>query len=156
MKEILDKSNQLIISAPSNVTNLYINVFDQITGQTRLFIAEKNEDNNEFTLDLSYIVSAAIEDDERNVLISKPILLNINPTLEEQLGEDVVNDIKEEIEKQTTFDYLADLSNSKLITSYNLVNSFFDYNNVYNPLTIAKIDFSSDKYKCNIVSSSRK
>lgn len=156
LKEILDKSNQLIISAPSNVTNLYINVFDQITGQTRLFIAEKNEDNNEFTLDLSYIVSAAIEDDERNVLISKPILLNINPTLEEQLGEDVVNDIKEEIEKQTTFDYLADLSNSKLITSYNLVNSFFDYNNVYNPLTIAKIDFSSDKYKCNIVSSSRK
>ena len=144
----------LTINGPTGISNLYINVFDQITGQTHL---TQIDDNGDFNFDFNYIkTGGAIEGDERNVLISKPILLNINPILESQL-KDSVNDIVTEIKtNQTTFDYLGDLSASKLIDSYDLVNSFFDYNNVYNPLTIAKIDFSKDKFNCNIVASSRK
>lgn len=91
-------------------------------------------------------------------------MLDINPELQKELGSlensdekgTTLSKILEQIKKETTFDYLAQLSNSKLITSYDLINSFFDYNNVYNPITIAKIDFSSDSFKCNIVASSRK
>ena len=143
----------LTISGPKNISNLYINVFDQITGQTHL---TQIDDEGNFEFDFKYIKDLAIDGDERNVLISKPILLNINPILESQLP-DSVNDIITEIKtNQTTFDYLGELSASKLIDSYDLVNSFFDYNNVYNPLTITKIDFSKDKFNCNIVASSRK
>ena len=96
------------------------------------------------------------ERDSYNIFISTPILLNLNPLLETQIKPDTLTKILDKIKERTDFDYLADLSNSKLINSYDLVNSFFDYNNVYNPLTIAKIDFSSDVFKCNIVASSRK
>lgn len=91
-------------------------------------------------------------------------MLDINPELQKELSSlentdeegTTLSKILGEIKKENTFDYLAQLSNSKLITSYDLINSFFDYNNVYNPITIAKIDFSSDSFKCNIVASSRK
>lgn len=91
-------------------------------------------------------------------------MLDINPELQKELSSlessnekgTTLSKILEQIKKETAFDYLAQLSNSKLITSYDLINSFFDYNNVYNPITIAKIDFSSDSFKCNIVASSRK
>ena len=91
-------------------------------------------------------------------------MLGINSELQKELNSlensdekgTTLSKILKEIETETTFDYLAQLSNSKLITSYDLINSFFDYNNVYNPITIAKIDFSSDSFKCNVVASSRK
>ena len=158
LKETLD-NNILIIKGPLNIDNLYINVFDQITEETHLFNIEKDTDGSyNFKLDLSYINNKAQDNDDRYVLISKPILLDINPLLDKQLNEIVLKNIISQISKTSAnkFDYLAPLNTSKLISNYDLINSFFDYNNVYNKLTIAKIDFGKDKFNCNIVTSSRK
>lgn len=159
LKEILPSSNILTLSAPKDISNIYINVFDQQSHQTHLFPCQ----DGTVKIDLSYIYGNKYSDD-LNILISTPVMLDINSELQKELNSlDNSNEkgitlskILEEIKKETTFDYLAPLSNSKLITSYNLINSFFDYNNVYNPITIAKIDFSSDSFRCNIVASSRK
>lgn len=146
-------SNILTIDAPQNIDNIYINIFNQYNSETILKKAEGGKWTFNFT---DKIPDEGQERESYNIFISTPILLNLNPLLEKQIKPDTLTKILGKIEQRTDFDYLADLSNSKLIDSYDLINSFFDYNNIYNPLTIAKIDFSSDVFKCNIVASSRK
>lgn len=130
---------------------LYVNVFNNQTGTTTLVKSE----NNKLTLDFSALSGRDVPKD-KGVSISMPTILIINPLLKEGLNnnEDALNNILDTIKKYNTFDYLAELSNSKLISSYDVVNSFFDYNNVYNPLTIGRINFRDSEF--NIVASSRK
>ena len=160
-KDILPADSKLILSMPGDISNIYVNVFDQQSGQTHLFHSQQGK----VEIDLSYISWEGEKyNGDLNILISTPVMLDINSELQKELSSlgnsdekgTTLSKIVDEIKKETTFDYLAQLSNSKLITSYDLINSFFDYNNVYNPITIAKIDFSSDSFKCNIVASSRK
>ena len=160
-KDILPDDSKLILNMPADISNIYVNVFDQQSGQTHLFHSQQGK----VEIDLSYISwSGQDYNKDLNILISTPVILNINSELQSELSRlensdekgNTLSKILAEIAKETTFDYLADLSNSKLISSYDLINSFFDYNNVYNPITLAKIDFNSDKFKCNIVASSRK
>lgn len=130
---------------------LYVNVFNNQTGTTTLVKSE----NNKLTLNFSTLSGSDVPID-KGVAISVPTILVINPLLKEGLNnnEDILNNILDTIKKYNTFDYLAELSNSKLISSYDVVNSFFDYNNVYNPLTIGRINFRDSEF--NIVASSRK
>ena len=53
------------------------------------------------------------------------------------------------------FDWLGKRNNSKIISSYNPLYSFFDTNNIYNQLTLAKIDFTEGVSEFNIVGSSK-
>lgn len=130
---------------------LYVNVFNNQTGTTTLVKSE----NNKLTLDFSALSGRDVPKD-KGVSISIPTILIINPLLKEGLNnnEDALNNILDTIKNYNTFDYLAELSNSKLISSYDVVNSFFDYNNIYNPLTIGRINFRDSEF--NIVASSRK
>lgn len=147
------ENNKLTIDAPKSIDNIYINIFNQYNAETILKKVEGGKWEFDFT---GKIPEEGNKRESYNIFISTPILLNLNPLLETQIKPDTLTKILGKIEQRTDFDYLADLSNSKLIDSYDLINSFFDYNNIYNPLTIAKIDFSSDVFKCNIVASSRK
>ena len=134
---------------------LYVNVFNNQTGTTTLVKNVEEDGKNTLTLDFSALSGKDVLKD-KGVAISVPTILVINPLLKEGLNnnEDILNNILDTIKKYNTFDYLAELSNSKLISSYDVVNSFFDYNNVYNPLTIGRINFRDSEF--NIVASSRK
>lgn len=168
-QQILDGDDTLTIEVPENLTGLYINVFDQFTAETHLF----QSGGGVIEIDVGYIYDAinayateqGLTDEEKktlfesyNIVISIPILLYINPLITSALGDDadsIMQVILDEIaENYPQFDYLADLSNSKLITAYDPIDSFFDGNNVYNPITIPKIDF--DNSQISIVASSRK
>ena len=134
---------------------LYVNIFNNQNGVTELVKNEEAEGENTLTLDFSALKDATIED--KGVTISVPTMLAINPLLKEGLSGDdgtTLTKILDAIKEYDTFDYLAELSNSKLISSYDIVNSFFDYNNIYNPLTIGRINFKDSEF--NIVASSRK
>lgn len=134
---------------------LYVNIFNNQTGTTTLVKNVEKDGQNTLTLDFSTLSGSDVPID-KGVAISIPTILNINPLLMEGLSnnEDILNNILDTIKKYNTFDYLAELSNSKLISSYDVVNSFFDYNNIYNPLTIGRINFRDSEF--NIVASSRK
>lgn len=134
---------------------LYVNMFNNQTGTTTLVKNVEEDGKNTLTLDFSALSGSDVLND-KSVAISIPTILNINPLLMEGLNnnEAIFNNILDTIKKYNTFDYLAELSNSKLISSYDVVNSFFDYNNVYNPLTIGRINFRDSEF--NIVASSRK
>lgn len=154
IKSILT-GNKLSITVPSDL-DIYINLFDTSTAKTVLNPTVSEDGARVITLDLTAIANA--HDETTRVYITVPKVLHINPILQSELdkgGNNVMQRILDTIStKYTNFDYLAPLSNSKIISSYDPVNSFFDYNNVYNPLTIGKIDFKECNF--NIVASSRK
>ena len=157
IKQILTGStdNKLKITVPSDL-DIYINLFDTLTAKTILNPAVSEGTHKVITLDLADVVKK--DDNTIRVYITVPKILHINPILKSELdkgGNGVMKRILDTISANyTNFDYLAPLSNSKIISSYDPVNSFFDYNNVYNPLTIGKIDFKECNF--NIVASSRK
>ena len=154
LNDILNTDHKLVLDMPIGIDNIYINVFDNDTAQTSLINCESSEKENTITLDFSNIVDSK---KDVNVIISVPTLLNINPLLKEKLDKDkgALESITSTIETNyKDFDYLAELNSSKLIDSYDVVNSFFDYNNIYNSLTLPKIDFENSEFK--IVASSRK
>ena len=153
LKDILT-GGKLTLNMPVNINNIDINIFDNDTGQTSLIKCIFSGDNstNTITLDFNNILTSK---KDVNVIISVPTLLNINPLLEEKLDKGALTGIIETIETTyKDFDYLAELNSSKLIDSYDVINSFFDYNNIYNSLTLPKIDFENSEFK--IVASSRK
>lgn len=156
-----ESGTSLVLSVPANL-NLYVNVFDQFTGETHLSGPASSQT---LTVDLSYLQKYLDEtSSDKKILISVPQLLTLNPSLVEALDTGDSASVTDKIiqylkDNYKTYDYLAPLNNSKIISSYDILNSFFDYNNVYNPLTIAKIDFGSGEKSgsnFNIVASSRK
>lgn len=156
---VADKGNKLTIDVPSDL-DLYINVFNNRTGKTVLEPVVQGDDAGTITLDFTELAEqiGGQDDGTTRIYITVPRVLHINPVLQQELdkgGNNVMQGILNTISTNyTNFDYLAPLSNSKIISSYNQVNSFLDYNNVYNPLTIGKIDFKECNF--NIVASSRK
>lgn len=136
--------------------DLYISVFNNYNFKTDLYEAIKSGDEAYILLDFSdlYKELSLEEWNQYAVYISLPKNLAINPLLSSELDEDTLTRIKNKLSKHTTFDYLGVLNSAKLIGSYDLINSFFDYNNLYNPFTIEKIDFDNSEF--TIVGSSRK
>lgn len=134
---------------------LYVNIFNNANGVTELVKNKEEEGENTLTLNFSALKGEDVAGD-KGVSISVPTMLVVNPLLEKGLGnnEGTLTKILDTIKTYTRFDYLAELSNSKLISSYDVVNSFFDYNNIYNPLTIGRINFRDSEF--NIVASSKK
>ena len=147
----------------NNVDDVYINVWNSYNGKTILegkgpdsFII-LNFGSNEGIVNLKDLTTEEVEELKNySIYISAPRQLKLSSWLDElgEKKEDILNEIK--VKSDNTFDYLAPLNNSKLITSYTPLYSFFDYNNIYNILTIAKIDFESNNSSFNIVASSRK
>ena len=135
----------------SNVDDMYFNIFDTVTGNTKLYqcTEEDNNNNNYFELDLNEFLDST----GNNILyVTKPkILKTVNYI--ETLGKDKITKIKEELDKISNFDYIGPRNSSKLINSYNPLYSFFDPNNVYNRLTLAKINFDLSEF--NVVGSSK-
>ena len=150
-------ANEVDLSAAAlaelkNNSNLYYNVYNYIVDSagtlnnaSGTFLMKNatvlcNLDNlKEADLKSSYIY------------ISKPKNLDLyNYLKENNISEEM---IQKSIEGNTDFDWLGERNSSKLITSYQPLYSFFDPNNIYNKLTLAKIDF--DKSEFNIVGSSK-
>ena len=156
-----ETSTSIDVTLNSSLNDVYINVFNTRNSKTLLL---KPSDDNKITLNFGSGDNSIVDLSETGVnwsnyklYLTVPKKLKLATWLSE-LDQSVQGTILDVIKTNSdnTFDYLEPLSNSKLITSYTPIYSFFDYNNVYNPLTIAKIDFSKDKFNCNIVASSRK
>ena len=161
----LDKiqTKTIEITLNASLKDVYVNVFNTYNSKTLLL---KPDSSNKIVLNFSGDDSIVNLDEtlsegdtwaNYNLYLTVPKKLELASWTSELNGdtiESILNGVKSS--SNNTFDYLEPLSNSKLITSYTPIYSFFDYNNVYNPLTIAKIDFSSEQSSFNIVASSRK
>lgn len=156
LSEIVDDDYTLTIEC--NQTDLYISVFDSALQETHLSQGdgEKIVLNFEYLLDEAESGISPDDYDKYQIYISVPKNLVVNPLLSSELEEDTISRIIEGVETvgKNKFDYLGTLNSAKLINSYDLINSFFDYNNVYNELTIEKLDFDNSEF--NITGSSKK
>lgn len=88
-----------------------------------------------------------------NLYISKISNLNLNSSFREQ-SEEFQTLLLKKLENYNNVDFIAEKNQSKLITSYTPLYSFYDSNNIYNKLTLSKIDFDSSEF--NIVGGSKK
>lgn len=161
IKEKVGEKTTIEIVLNNSLQDVYVNVFNTYNSRTLLL---KPDDNNEIILNFDSSENAIVDLNDTsvewgnyNLYLTIPKKLKLADWLSE-LETKTVQSILEKITESSdnTFDYLEPLSNSKLITSYTPIYSFSDYNNIYNPLTIAKIDFSSGESSFNIVASSRK
>lgn len=158
------KATTIEITLNASLKDVYVNVFNTYNSKTLLL---KPDSNNKIVLnfgsgedtvvDLSKTLGEGDSWSNYNLYLTTPKKLKLANWLS-GLKDETIQNILTNIatSSDNTFDYLEPLSNSKLITSYTPIYSFFDYNNIYNPLTIAKIDFSSGESSFNIVASSRK
>lgn len=107
------------------------------------------------TLSATYSVTFTNSTEAYTLYITKPLKLVENPDLDEKI---TLSDINTTLSSfgDLTFDYLAPLNSSKLISSFDLFSStcLFDINNVYNMWTIPKIDFDQSEF--TLVGSSKK
>ena len=144
-KSIGDTSKKLIISP--NLENIYYNIFDSGTNNTYFYKATKTGTAyKNIVVDVASILS----DESATLYISKPQELSLYNYLNGTIPEDAIINA---LSSYTNFDWLGERNTSKIISSYDPLYSFFDPNNVYNKLTIAKIDFDTSKF--NIVGSSK-
>lgn len=146
---IEDKFTKLIIKpiAP----NLYYSVFNSLEKTTSLYKSNSNLDDIVIANESNIF---KLKQSGNIIYISKPKELSLCNYLL-KLGLDNVEDIIRESLNDNSFDWLGERNNSKLISAYDPLYSFFDPNNEYNKLTLGKIDFSSDSSEFNIVGSSK-
>ena len=142
-KAFIAKINKApILKINSNIENLYFNIFDTATGKTRLL----KTTNGEVSVDLTDFLNGDSSDilyiTKPKVLIPYAYLDGVSDKVIEKLGT-----------LEGTFDWIGPKNLSKLINSYTPLYSFFDSNNIYNKLTLPKIDFDSSQF--TIVGSSR-
>ena len=163
-----DGNHKIVIKIAKDL-GIQINVFDTYTAKTRLCPQKsltEGEGNTKtesypITIDLSEVYKAPREQYKSiHIKITIPKILEINPLLNALDSHiDTIKGLIKTTSKEQ-FDYLAEISNSKLINSYDVLYSFFDYNNVYNSLTIPKIYFASTNDDLNteikVVASSRR
>lgn len=154
---ILIVANEVDLSAAElaelkNNSNLYYNVYNYIVDSAGTLINASGTSlmkNATVLCNLDNLKEADLK--SSYIYISKPKNLDLyNYLKENNISEEM---IQKSIEGNTDFDWLGERNSSKLITSYQPLYSFFDPNNIYNKLTLAKIDF--DKSEFNIVGSSR-
>ena len=139
---IANINKEPILKITSNIENLYFNIFDTATGKTRLLKAT----NGEVSVDLTDFLNG----DSSDILyITKPKVLTPYAYLE-GVSDKVIEKLGT---LEGTFDWIGPKNPSKLINSYTPLYSFFDSNNIYNKLTLPKIDFDASQF--TIVGSSR-
>ena len=122
-----------------------VNFFDTHNELTKLVPGTLNG-----TYDLASFLAGP---DSEFIYISVPQKLDIYDYLKNTYNSETLQKIKQELSSYKKFDYLGDMNKYKYISSYSPILSFFDKNNMYNKLTIAKIDFSSSDF--NIIGTSR-
>ena len=143
LKEFIPALDSIIIDNP--IDNRYYNIFNTINNEITL-------EKNLRTFDLSMFKSLTEPDLKTNYLyISKPKKLSLCKYLvDNNISEDVV---LRAISNEPRFDIIGERNNSKLINSYQPLYSFFDSNNIYNKLTLCKLDIKNSEF--NIVGSSK-
>ena len=131
------KSDDYILNLNYEFSDLYINFFDPMKGVNKLI-----ELSSISKLDLNYIkeVSGTIYISTINHLQVYSYITSV---------EGLTEAIKKKISSYTSFDIIGPLNENKYITSYTPLYSFLDSNNIYNKLTLSKIDFDNSSF--NIV-----
>ena len=143
-------SNSTTYELTCNINKKYgltISIFDSHALTTQLIECDVNT-----KIDLTNFIN---EGNSTNYLyISLPKKLTTYPYLN-TLGSDAIDALKVYIADShyNAFDPLAETNSYKLITSYTPLYSYLDKNNIYNKLTISKIDFENSVF--NIVGGSR-
>lgn len=125
----------------NNSLNLTVSIFDSHSEKTSLI---KNEVGSNITIDLSDFYTNASAAD--NLYISNPKSLSVYSYLN-ILGSNFVSDLLNELNTSYPyFDPLAPANSYKRINSYTPLYSYLDKNNIYNKLTISKIDFDKSQF----------
>lgn len=127
--------------------NLKISIFNSYTNKTDVIDCTK-----EGVIDLTDFCTNVTNSDY--LYISIPKNISIYPYLY-TLGDDLIESIKSYINKDEykIYDPFNNPNSYKQISSYTPLYSYLDVNNVYNKLTIAKIDFSTSTF--NIIGGTR-
>ena len=131
------KGDDYILNLNYEFPDLYINFFDPMKGVNKLI-----ELSSISKLDLNYIkeISGTIYISTINHLQVYSYITSV---------EGLIEAIKKKISSYTSFDIIGPLNENKYITSYTPLYSFLDSNNIYNKLTLSKIDFDNSSF--NIV-----
>lgn len=132
----LTGSTDNTLTITSAVENMYFNVFDTYSGETRLL---KDGDS----IDLSTFCTEGVD---KVLYITKPKVLKLYNYLINGLDEDSITQLLSKLAEETQFDYIGPKNTSKIIDSYNPLYSFFDSNNLYNKFTLPKIDFDTSEF----------
>lgn len=146
----LQEFTALQINPPA--AGLYYSVFDSLRETTKLYKSESNTDGSIKPIIIDNFDS--LKTAGNVVYISKPKQLALYKYLTDLNIENIEDIIKDTI-ADDSFDWLGERNNSKLISAYDALYSFFDPNNRYNNLTLAKIDFTENVSEFNIVGSSK-
>ena len=124
-------------------TNLQVYTFDTYS---------KTFNYNKTEYDFTDFINA-IEIGTYNLYISKISKLKLTSTFSSQT-EEFQELLMSKLLEYKDVDLIAEKNQTKLITSYTPLYSFYDSNNIYNKLTLSKIDFDSSEF--NIVGGSKK
>lgn len=131
---------------------LYIAHFDMVTGKSIVKPITSLSDG----VKLKDFVEQG--DAGKYYYLSDPLKLKIYNYLEPLLTSDsgyndLITEIDEQLNNTDNFDFIGEKNPYKYISSYDPLFSFFDANNIFNELTIAKIDFDSSEF--NIIGSNK-
>ena len=132
---------------------LYYSIFNSLAGTTKLYKSKKNAKNVIEPIVIDGKDFESLKQSGNVIYISKPKQLALYKYLAD-LDANIETIIHNAI-TDNKFDWLGKRNNSKIISSYNPLYSFFDTNNIYNQLTLAKIDFTEGVSEFNIVGSSK-
>lgn len=136
-----------------SIDGLYYSIFNSLAGTTKLYKSKKNAENVIEPIVIDGKDFESLKQSGNVIYIGKPkqlalykYLTNLDANIENIIHTAIIDD---------KFDWLGKRNNSKIISSYNPLYSFFDTNNIYNQLTLAKIDFTEGVSEFNIVGSSK-
>lgn len=141
VKSVLGNNKKLICDIDSSY-GLKISTFNTYQRKTDLLDCSIGK-----VIDLTTFLDYATS--ENNLYISIPRKLSVYSYL-----ADIIDDVMPIISDYSEFDPLADLNTYKMISSYSPLYSYLDVNNIYNKLTLSKIDFNNSVF--NIVGGTRK
>lgn len=146
LKDFMSDKQSNNLTCTSNISNMYINVFNNSDATTTLLTPQSGT----FTCDVSSIIT-----NTGTLYISKPKVLLIYNYLNylEKLQKGTLTKLLDKLKTETKFDWIGPRNNSKIIDSYDPLYSFFNVNNIYNKFTLPKIDFDQSEF--NIVGSSK-
>lgn len=124
-------SKTFTLSSKDGFASAY--VFDTISCKTQIVTNTQSCDLSEF-----------INGESGNLYIHEPTVLKTYDYL--KISDNFNNTLKTKLQTYTSFDPFGEKNTYNYITSYTPIFSFFDPNNIYNKMTIAKIDFENSKF----------
>lgn len=147
-EHIIGYSEDLANTYKTNIApglNLYAAYFDMVSDKS---VVKKLVSLND-TVDLTYF--KAHGDSGKQFFLSDPLKLEVYPFLEPLMTAEsgrkaLIEQLNDELEGKSNFDIIGEKNPYKYISSYDPLFSFFDANNIYNELTIARIDFDNSEF----------